>query len=86
MELCKGGELFDEITRKAQRGMSEATAGRMVRVPPGPSQARPRPVPGPGRALERALSRLVGPYEPSRGPFRPLEALLRPSVGPSKAL
>jgi calcium-dependent protein kinase len=32
MELCKGGELFDEVTRKAQRGMPEATAGRMVRT------------------------------------------------------
>jgi serine/threonine protein kinase len=32
MELCKGGELFDEVTRKAQRGMPEATAERMVRT------------------------------------------------------
>ena len=23
MELCKGGELFDEITHNAQRGLSE---------------------------------------------------------------
>jgi hypothetical protein len=30
MELCKGGELFDEITRKAQRGMSDVDAGRMM--------------------------------------------------------
>jgi len=30
MELCKGGELFDEITRKASRGMSDVDAGRMM--------------------------------------------------------
>jgi hypothetical protein len=30
MELCKGGELFDEITRKAQRGLPELQAGRLL--------------------------------------------------------
>ena len=30
MELCKGGELFDEITRKAQRGLPEPQAARLL--------------------------------------------------------
>ena len=30
MELCKGGELFDEITHNAQRGLSEVQFGKCI--------------------------------------------------------
>ena len=30
MELCKGGELFDEVTRKAQNGLPEVQTGRLM--------------------------------------------------------
>ena len=30
MELCKGGELFDEVTRKAQNGLPEIQTGRLM--------------------------------------------------------
>ena len=30
MELCKGGELFDEVTRKAQNGLPELQTGRLM--------------------------------------------------------
>ena len=30
MELCKGGELFDEVTRKAQNGLAEIQTGRLM--------------------------------------------------------
>ena len=30
MELCKGGELFDQFTRHSPRGLTEARAGRLM--------------------------------------------------------
>ena len=30
MELCKGGELFDEITHNAQRGLSEVRSSKCI--------------------------------------------------------